>query len=116
MKNWFLLAMVFVIGLFGSPVFAFAPSGDGVYIGASADAAMVGATIPDGVEQLGTNMGTLLVATLMTLLFAPIRLSATGPATNAPERYDKGARRLLLKIRKTFDKMTVSPVLKRQAS
>lgn len=105
MKNkWLLLAMVFVFGLIGFPVFAFAPSGDGVFIGKATEAPPVSATLSPQALQLETVMGTLLATLLLTVIFRPILKYQTGPASNVPERYDKA--------RVSWMKRTKSPVLK----
>jgi len=90
MKNkWLLLAMVF---LFAAPVFAVGPTlGDGVYIGVASEQAMISTAQPLGVEQLGTGMGTLLVATLIVIVFSFIQTRLSGPAASVPERYDKSS-------------------------
>ena len=90
MKNkWLLLAMVFVLGLIGSPVFAFGPSGDGVFIGKSTETPTTSATILSSAVQLETVMGTLLAILLLTTIYIGTVKLIEGPATNAPERYDK---------------------------
>lgn len=90
MKNkWLVLAMVFVLGLIGSPVFAFAPSGDGVFIGKATETPTVSATILPAAVQLGTGMETLLTILMLTVIFSPISKLQSGPASNVPERYDK---------------------------
>lgn len=90
MKNkWLVLAMVFVLGLIGSPVFAFAPSGDGVFIGKAAETPTVSATILPAAVQLETVMGPLLAILLLTTIYIGTVKLIEGPAMNAPERYDK---------------------------
>lgn len=89
MKNkWLVLAMVF-FGFIALPVFAGPTLGDGVYIGSATEAPMISMAVPIGVEQLGTFMGALLVATLILTVFITSKRMATGPANNVPERYDK---------------------------
>lgn len=90
MKNkWILLAMVFLAFL-TIPVFAVGPTyGDGIYVGKPLEEIAAGATLLQGLEPLVTTVGAGFVALLITA-FVMVRLSApSGPATVAPERYDK---------------------------
>lgn len=90
MKNkWFLLAMVF-LALLTVPVFAVGPTyGDGIYVGKPLEEIAASATFLQGIEPLVTTMEAGFVATGIAAFALVLLLVLSGPATVAPERYDK---------------------------
>ena len=87
MKNkWLILCLVFILGLLGSPVFSFDKT-EGESIGTSTEGA---AEVNTKAIQLETVMETLVATVvLFTGYIFLIHRVLEGPATSAPERYDK---------------------------